>query len=173
MEGVERKNLSTKSVLFCGGMAGVANWIVSVPPDTIKSRFQSAPPGRYPGGAMQVVMLACVFVSVLTRESQVVSRAWLLFVGFGAGDLIVGVRYILGALTCPLHTASHVHGEHKADRLATIICCEQILKEIVAKDGILGTYRGIGPAMIRAFPANAACFYGYETCMRFLNLLDW
>lgn len=101
MEGVERKNLSTKSVLFCGGMAGVANWIVSVPPDTIKSRFQSAPPGRYPGGAMQ------------------------------------------------------------------------ILKEIVAKDGILGTYRGIGPAMIRAFPANAACFYGYETCMRFLNLLDW
>ena len=70
MEGVERKNLSTKSVLFCGGMAGVANWLVSVPPDTIKSRFQSAPPGRYPGGAMQVVMLAFVFVSVLTRERE-------------------------------------------------------------------------------------------------------
>lgn len=56
-ENVERKNLSTLSVLFCGGMAGVLNWLVAVPPDTVKSRFQSAPPGRYPGGAMQVMIL--------------------------------------------------------------------------------------------------------------------
>jgi len=37
------------------------------------------------------------------------------------------------------------------------------------KKGILSTYRGIGPIMVRAFPANAACFYGYETAKNFLN----
>lgn len=47
----------------------------------------------------------------------------------------------------------------------------QILKEIIRKDGLLGTYAGIGPAMIRAFPANAACFTGYELAMRGLNFI--
>lgn len=102
LEGVARQDLSTLSVLFCGGMAGVFNWIVAVPPDTIKSRFQSSPPERYPGGMMQV------------------------------------------------------------------------FKEIVMKDGLMGTYRGLGPAMIRAFPANAACFFGYENAMKFMsNDLGW
>ena len=34
----------------------------------------------------------------------------------------------------------------------------QVVKELIAKEGISGMYRGIGPALIRAYPANAACF---------------
>ena len=34
----------------------------------------------------------------------------------------------------------------------------QVLAEIIAKDGIRGVYKGITPALIRAYPANAACF---------------
>lgn len=98
-EGCEgdSSKLSTPSVLFAGGMAGVFNWIVAVPPDTIKSRYQSAAPGQYPGGVTQ------------------------------------------------------------------------ILKELIQKEGISGTYRGLGPAMVRAFPSNAACFFGYETAMRTMD----
>jgi solute carrier family 25 carnitine/acylcarnitine transporter 20/29 len=30
-------------------------------------------------------------------------------------------------------------------------------------------YRGFGAVMLRAFPANAACFLGYETAKKFLG----
>ena len=36
-------------MLLAGGSAGVANWVVAIAPDTLKSRLQTAPPGRYTG----------------------------------------------------------------------------------------------------------------------------
>lgn len=33
--------LSVPSVLFAGGMAGIFNWAVAIPPDVLKSRFQT------------------------------------------------------------------------------------------------------------------------------------
>lgn len=33
--------LSVPSVLFAGGMAGICNWAVAIPPDVLKSRFQT------------------------------------------------------------------------------------------------------------------------------------
>jgi solute carrier family 25 carnitine/acylcarnitine transporter 20/29 len=41
--------LSVGAVLIAGGMAGVAQWTLSIPADVIKSRIQSAPPGVYNG----------------------------------------------------------------------------------------------------------------------------
>ena len=32
------------------------------------------------------------------------------------------------------------------------------MSEIIAKEGVMGMYKGITPALIRAYPANAACF---------------
>ena len=92
------KELSVAATLTAGGLAGCANWAVAVPPDTIKSRLQSAPEGRYPGGM------------------------------------------------------------------------NQVFREVLAEGGVAGLFKGIGPAMVRAFPANAACFLGYEVTMKYLNL---
>ncbi|KAK2167838.1 hypothetical protein LSH36_23g05046 [Paralvinella palmiformis] len=39
-EGGSRKDLSPLRTLFAGGMAGVFNWIVALPPDVLKSRLQ-------------------------------------------------------------------------------------------------------------------------------------
>ncbi|KAJ1972922.1 hypothetical protein H4R35_004412 [Dimargaris xerosporica] len=39
-------------------------------------------------------------------------------------------------------------------------------------EGLSVLYRGVGPAMLRAFPANAACFAGYEATMALLHLVD-
>mmetsp|Transcript_54938 Transcript_54938/g.129829 ORF Transcript_54938/g.129829 Transcript_54938/m.129829 type:complete len:113 (-) Transcript_54938:38-376(-) len=91
--------LSVPAVLTAGGMAGICNWLVAVPPDTVKSRFQTAEPGRYPGGV------------------------------------------------------------------------KQVLAEIIKQEGAFGVYKGLGPALLRAFPANAACFFGYEMALKGLNLL--
>lgn len=35
---------------MAGGLAGIANWSVCIPPDVLKSRLQTAPEGKYPGG---------------------------------------------------------------------------------------------------------------------------
>eukprot|EP00048_Salpingoeca_helianthica_P023537 m.25033 g.25033 ORF g.25033 m.25033 type:complete len:296 (-) comp8816_c0_seq2:337-1224(-) len=42
-------------------------------------------------------------------------------------------------------------------------------RQILAKDGVFkGLFRGWTPIMIRAFPANAATFLGFELCRRYL-----
>ncbi|CAF4419111.1 unnamed protein product, partial [Adineta steineri] len=48
-EGHSTSELSALKTLFAGGMAGVANWVVAIPPDVLKSRFQTAPAGKYSG----------------------------------------------------------------------------------------------------------------------------
>ena len=97
LSGGDKDKLSVPAILTAGGLAGVCNWLVAVPPDTIKSRLQSAEPGRYPGGPRQIV------------------------------------------------------------------------SELIAKEGILSVYKGLGPALVRAFPANAACFMGVEVSRKFLD----
>ncbi|XP_070558942.1 mitochondrial carnitine/acylcarnitine carrier protein-like [Ptychodera flava] len=96
-EGKKFDELSVGTILFAGGMAGVFNWMVAIGPDTLKSRLQTAPEGKYPKG------IRSVFV------------------------------------------------------------------DLVKNEGFLGIYKGITPVMLRAFPANAACFLGFEVAMKFLN----
>ena len=45
------------------------------------------------------------------------------------------------------------------------------MREIVARDGIRGLYLGLGPTLLRAFPANAALFLGYEMAQKATK--DW
>jgi len=95
--GGDKSNLSVGRTLVAGGTAGMCNWMVCIPIDTLKSRLQTAPEGKYPDGLRSV------------------------------------------------------------------------FKEMMAKEGILGLYRGVSPVLLRAFPANAACFLGYEVTLKVLN----
>ena len=85
-----REKASIFGTLLAGGCSGVANWIIAIPMDTIKSRLQTAPSGKYNG-----------FLDVL----------------------------------------------------------QTLLKQ----DGPKALFRGLTPALMRAFPANAACLLGVET----------
>uniref|UniRef100_A0A0B6Z258 Mitochondrial carnitine/acylcarnitine carrier protein n=1 Tax=Arion vulgaris TaxID=1028688 RepID=A0A0B6Z258_9EUPU len=96
-EGHDRSEMSIGRTILAGGMAGVANWLVAIPPDVLKSRLQTAPHGAYPNGVRDVI------------------------------------------------------------------------RHIVKEEGIRSLYKGFTPVMLRAFPANAACFLGYEACLKFLN----
>ena len=51
----------------------------------------------------------------------------------------------------------------------TLLGPKPVYKEILRNEGIGGFYRGAVPVMARAFPANAACFYGYETAISVLD----
>lgn len=90
--------LSLPAVMFAGGSAGVAMWAIAIPPDTIKSRLQSAPTGTYSG------FMDCA-------------------------------------------------------------------RKLIAHDGIGALWKGFGPAMARAFPANAATFVGVELSLAAMNKL--
>jgi len=85
-------------IMIAGGLAGFANWIVAIPADVLKSRFQIAPEGTYPGGLRQVS------------------------------------------------------------------------SELIQKEGIASLYKGLGPALGRAVPGNAACFLGVETSRKLLDM---
>lgn len=92
-------HLSVGNTLLAGGLAGMFNWLVAIPPDVLKSRYQSAPDGRYPNGIRSV------------------------------------------------------------------------FSELLAKEGFFALYRGVTPVLLRAFPANAACFLGYEAALKFLDFV--
>lgn len=85
--------------IMAGGCAGIANWLVGMPADVLKSRLQTAPAGTYPKGMRDV------------------------------------------------------------------------FKELMEKEGATALYKGVTPVMIRAFPANAACFLGFELAIKFLDLV--
>ncbi|TXT10593.1 hypothetical protein VHUM_02098 [Vanrija humicola] len=90
--------LSLGAVMLAGGSAGVAMWALAIPPDTIKSRLQSAPTGTYSG------FFDCA-------------------------------------------------------------------RKLIAADGVGALWKGFGPAMARAFPANAATFVGVELSLKAMNSL--
>lgn len=89
--------MSNWGFLLAGGVAGIFNWLGCLPIDTLKSKLQVAPEGKYPNG------IRSVFV------------------------------------------------------------------EVMRENGFMSLYRGFIPVMIRAFPANAACFYGYEMALKALT----
>jgi solute carrier family 25 carnitine/acylcarnitine transporter 20/29 len=93
-----KEALNPLAVLFAGGMAGIANWTVAIPPDVIKSRWQTAAPGEYKN-----------MMEVVTR--------------------------------------------------------------LLRNEGPQALFKGLGPAMVRAFPANAACFLGVEVSKKLLDKL--
>ena len=88
VEGREQASLG--STFMAGGLAGVVNWIVAIPFDVVKSRYQIAPSGQY---------------------KNVVD----------------------------------------------------VFRQLVREEGTGALFRGLSPALIRAFPANAACLAGVET----------
>ncbi|RHY82000.1 hypothetical protein DYB37_005845, partial [Aphanomyces astaci] len=100
--GQSPDELNAFRTFIAGGMAGVINWVVAIPPDVIKSRIQAAPEGTYASGFS------------------------------GIADAY---------------------------------------KKLVAAEGHGALFKGVGPAMARAFPANAACFLGVEVSKKVLTLL--
>ncbi|XP_056664277.1 mitochondrial carnitine/acylcarnitine carrier protein-like [Monodelphis domestica] len=96
-EGKSVHDLGALRILTAGGAAGIFFWVMAIPPDVLKSRFQTAPAGKYPNGFRDV------------------------------------------------------------------------LKELIAQEGVTSLYKGLTAVMIRAFPANAACFLGFEVALSFLN----
>lgn len=119
------KKLSLLSTIFAGGCAGIANWIVGMPPDVVKSRLQT-------GKSWQFLFIRDFFNSI-----------YYLFINNN--------NYFIPA----------PEGMYKG--------AKDVFKELISTEGIRGLYKGVTPVMLRAFPANAACFLGFELAIKVLN----
>jgi solute carrier family 25 carnitine/acylcarnitine transporter 20/29 len=47
-----------------------------------------------------------------------------------------------------------------------------VFREVMQKEGFFSLYRGFSAVMLRAFPANAACFLGYESAIKLMNKIS-
>jgi solute carrier family 25 carnitine/acylcarnitine transporter 20/29 len=101
MQGIDPigGQLSLPAVVAAGGLAGMACWTVGIPFDVVKSRYQTAPEGKYSGIA-------------------------------------------------------------------------EVYRALIKEEGYAGLFRGLRPALMRAFPANAACFLGVELSKKMLGFMD-
>jgi solute carrier family 25 carnitine/acylcarnitine transporter 20/29 len=95
----ERETASFNATFLAGGLAGMCNWIVAIPFDVLKTKYQTAPPGMYRG-------------------------------------------------------------------------LSEVLRDVVQKEGFAALFRGLSPALIRAFPANGACLAGVEAARSLFSNLQ-
>lgn len=47
-----------------------------------------------------------------------------------------------------------------------------VFREIMREEGPKALFKGLTPVMLRAFPANAACFFGFELALSFFRLFE-
>lgn len=47
----------------------------------------------------------------------------------------------------------------------------EVFAELMRREGPLALYKGVTPVMLRALPANAACFIGFEIAKDFLDIV--
>ncbi|XP_061635306.1 mitochondrial carnitine/acylcarnitine carrier protein isoform X2 [Phyllopteryx taeniolatus] len=97
-EGQSVSQLGAAYILLAGGVAGILNWTIALPPDVLKSNFQTAADGKYRG-------------------------------------------------------------------------LVDVLRTLLREEGAKALYKGFNAVFLRAFPANAACFLGFEVALKALNWL--
>lgn len=47
-----------------------------------------------------------------------------------------------------------------------------VFKEMMREEGPKALFKGFTPVMLRAFPANAACFLGFELALSFFQFME-
>ncbi|XP_006625669.1 mitochondrial carnitine/acylcarnitine carrier protein-like [Lepisosteus oculatus] len=102
--------------------------------------------------------------NVLTPEGQSVndlSTPRILFAGGMAGILNWAVAIPVDVLKSIFQTAPEGRYSGFVD----------VLRELLREEGLRSLYKGFSAVMLRAFPANAACFLGFEVSLKFLNWL--
>ena len=85
-----------------------------------------------------------------------------------AGGL-AGIANWIGAL--PLDAMkSRFQTAPEGTYTGTVFGARPVYKAMLAEGGVSAFYRGIQPVLLRAFPANAACFLGYEATVALWEL---
>mmetsp|Transcript_21910 Transcript_21910/g.89108 ORF Transcript_21910/g.89108 Transcript_21910/m.89108 type:complete len:262 (-) Transcript_21910:880-1665(-) len=189
----ENAPLTTSMYAACGAGSGVFMALVACPTELVKCRLQIQSQGHVayqgpmdctrsiirnrgilgmytgltptllrevPGG---LAYFTCyeVLKKSLTDVGKAPSQSTMLLSGGVAGVVYWGSTYPFDIIKTKIQTDSDVAPRYRS----TADCAAAIYRE----SGLRGFFRGVSPALIRAFPANAACFFIYETVSGYLS----
>jgi len=186
--------LTYSQIFFAGSFSGVFSTVITAPGERIKCllQVQQASGGEkkyngmvdtlvklYKGGGIKSVykgtcatlfrdvpangfyFLVYEYLQKVAKEksgSNEVNMVSTLIAGGAAGIAFWIVGMPADVLKSRLQTAPEGTYKHGM---------RSVFKDLMATDGPLALYRGVTPIMLRAFPANAACFFGMELANKF------
>lgn len=162
------------SSIVCGGLAGTVMWAAVLPIDVAKTRIQTATPGtpRDVGVLRNLAMMygegvllhAIVCSSICAYASWCMAVVYTLldFIQTGHGLMLTDVNWPL-LYYCMHPVSKEVPQEAHSgtgSNAAAVLC---------SSGGRAALYAGLRPTLIRAFPANAAQWFTWECCMRWMH----
>eukprot|EP00297_Palpitomonas_bilix_P013027 CAMPEP_0113894014 /NCGR_PEP_ID=MMETSP0780_2-20120614/16442_1 /TAXON_ID=652834 /ORGANISM="Palpitomonas bilix" /LENGTH=298 /DNA_ID=CAMNT_0000884427 /DNA_START=36 /DNA_END=932 /DNA_ORIENTATION=- /assembly_acc=CAM_ASM_000599 len=199
LQGAERDDdLSLLQHGYAGALAGVATTAIMAPGERLKCLLQiqeqqpKEVPRKYKGTGDAAVKLykeggiRSLYrgtVATLLRDVPATFMYFASYVGMKRlltpeggteKDLGPGKLLLAGGCAGIFNWAVAIAPDTLKSRLQTAPDgayngVRDVLKELLAKEGAGALFKGIGPIMVRAFPANAASFFGYEMTMKLLN----
>ena len=190
-------DLSLTDKCVAGGLSAIPTTVLMAPSERIKCLLQTAKPGQYssmgdcaaqvyraggitslyrgtaltllrdvPGsvawfGVYEAVKLGMMQWQGMTDSSQLSPLAVLSAGGF-AGMACWTVSIPADVLKSRFQSAPD--GTYRGGL--------DVFGRLMKEEGVTALFTGIRPALIRAFPANAACFFGMEVSRKLLAFMD-
>ncbi|TRY98586.1 hypothetical protein DNTS_005277 [Danionella cerebrum] len=160
-DGESVHRLSTPRVLLAGGVAGLLNWLIALPADVLKSNYQTD----------HVVYGSVTLRLILPSQRSYCRPSCCRGVHGGsvasAADLSVHATLRSHCKKRETLCSAAPDGRYRGLR--------DVLRVLLRDEGAAGLYKGLSAVMLRAFPANAACFLGFELALKGLHHLapDW
>ncbi|GKZ00506.1 hypothetical protein MPSEU_001003000 [Mayamaea pseudoterrestris] len=181
--------LSTSQFAIAGGISGVPLAIVLGPLERIKCEFQVHGASKYSNSiracAHETYKQGTLFRgTALTMARDVPGNA----VYFASYEVLRRMFCQLQGIDSPSMAATVLAGGLAGMANWTIALpmdviksrfqvgayssCWQVVTDLIRHEGPSALFRGLSPALLRAFPANAACFLGAETVRTMLTKAD-
>lgn len=190
-------DLSLAQKCVAGGLSAIPTTALMAPSERIKCLLQTAPPGTYRGMvdcAAQVYRtggLRSVFRGTgltLMRDIpgsvawfgtyEAVKRGLMQARGVTDPSLLSPVAVLTagGCAGVACWTVSIpfdvLKSRYQSAPDGTYTGARDVLQRLLRDEGPAALFTGIRPALIRAFPANAACFFGMEVSRKLLAFMD-
>lgn len=186
--------LTLTDKVIAGGLSGIPPTLLMAPSERIKVLMQTAPAGTYKGMSdcawhvYQQGGLRSVFRGTMLTFARDVpgSMAW-----FGTYEAVKWglAEYVYECTVSQLSAAAVLMAGGCAGMATWTVAIPadvvksrvqsgegerawQVIQSLYREGGMGAFFKGIRPALIRAFPANAACFMGMETARKGLQWLD-
>lgn len=177
LSSVNASNREQK-VMFAGGFSALPTTLIMAPSERIKVVMQTSQMSLRSafGHVWGQGGLSSLFRGSMATLARDIPGSIAYFGVYEAGKktLPVGVGGVLlaGGLAGMANWAVAIPADVVKSRLQAGHGKEgafTILRRMLKEEGAGSLFRGLGPVMLRAFPANAACFLGMETGKKLLS----
>jgi len=191
----EHEEIRASQMFFAGGISGVMTTVIMTPGERIKCLLQiqqgKGAEVKYNGPidcAKQLIKtggISSLYKGTCATLLRDVPASAMYFMTYeqlkkaltpvNSTELSIPRTLLAGGCAGILNWAVAIPADVMKSRLQTAPegmyqrGVRDVFPKIIREEGPKALYKGCVPVMLRAFPANAACFMGYEVGLKFLN----